>query len=136
MLDRPRRLLDGAAFDGEDDVARRLAADLDDPRPVDHAVAAGAADRRAGDLAALGGRLLDRDVLGVQVDEPVGDALQPGVGIVAAEVGVAGVEVDADGRALDQVVDAVQARRGACCIAGAARGRSGCRAARRPWPPP
>ena len=52
--------------------------------PVDHAVAAGAADRRAGDLAALGLAVLDRDVLGVQVDEPVADVLQPLVRVLAA----------------------------------------------------
>ena len=49
-------LIHRAALDAEDDVARCLAADGDDLAPVDHAVAAGAADRRAGHLAALAGR--------------------------------------------------------------------------------
>ena len=79
-----------------------------DALPIDHAVAAGAADRRAGDLAAFGVGVLDGDVLGVQVDEPVDDPLQPGVRVLPGQVGVAGVEVDADRRRLDQVVDAVQ----------------------------
>jgi hypothetical protein len=66
--------------------------------PVEHAFAAGATDRRAGHLAALGFGVCHRDVLGVEVDEAAGDPLEPGVDVVAAEVGVAGVEVDADGR--------------------------------------
>ncbi len=70
VLDAALGLLDGAALDAQDDVALGPAADLDHLLPVDHAVAAGAADRRAGDLAALGLGVLDRDVLGVQVDQP------------------------------------------------------------------
>ena len=69
MLDAAGGLLDRAALDAEDDVARGRPADLDHLGPIDHAVAAGAADRRAGHLAALGVGLRDRDVLGVQVDQ-------------------------------------------------------------------
>ena len=97
MLDRALGLLDCAALHREHDVPRAiLADDLDDLLPVNHPVAARAAHRRAGDLAAFGAGLLDGDVLGVQMHEPLYDALQPRVGIVSAQEGVAGVEVDAD----------------------------------------
>jgi hypothetical protein len=45
VADRAFRLVDGAAFDGEDDVPFGLATDLDDFGPIDHAIAAGAAHR-------------------------------------------------------------------------------------------
>ena len=94
------RLHGGAALDGEDDVAGALAADdVDDPRPVEHALAAGAAHGRAGDLAAFRIGVGVGDVLGVEVDEAISDPFQPRVDVVAAEIGIAGVEVDADGRA-------------------------------------
>src|ERR1035441_2014217 len=110
MLDGALGLLDGAALHGEHDVARAvLADDLDDLGPVNHSVAACAADRRAGDLTALRAALLDGDVLGVQVHEALHDALQPLVGIVSAQEGVASIEVDADAGALDQALDAIQA---------------------------
>src|ERR1039458_3271186 len=110
MLDGALGLLDGAALHGEHDVARAvLADDLDDFGPVNHSITAGAAHRRAGDLATLGAALLDGDVLGVQVHQPFDHALQPLVGILPAQEGVAGVEVDADAGALDQSLDAVQA---------------------------
>jgi hypothetical protein len=100
----------GAALDGKDDVARALLPDdADDAFPVEHAFAAGAADRGTGDLAAFGVGVGGGDILGVEVDEAAGDMLEPGVDIVAAEVGVAGVEVDSDRRGFDQVVDAVEA---------------------------
>ena len=47
-----------AAFDAEDDVVRAFLDDLDHTLPIHHAVAAGAAHRRAGDLAALCAALL------------------------------------------------------------------------------
>src|ERR1019366_6213306 len=95
MLDGALGLLDRAALHGEHDVARALLADdLDNFLPVDHPIPAGAADGRAGDLAALGAALLDGDVLGVQVHQAFAHALQPLVGIVPAQEGVAGVEVD------------------------------------------
>src|SRR5580765_5719752 len=102
MRDGPLGLLEGAALDGEHDVAFGLAANLDHSGPVYDAVAAGAADRRAGDLTALGAALLDGNVLRVEVYEPVCHAGQPLEGILAAEVGVARVEIDADGRTLDE----------------------------------
>ena len=48
------------------------------------------------------------DVLGVQVHQPPGDALEPGIDVMAAQVGVARVEIDADGGRLHQVVDPVK----------------------------
>ena len=84
MLDGALGLRDGAALDGEDDVAFGLLANLDDALPVNHALTAGAAHGRAGDLAALGVGLLDGNVLRVQVDEASEDALEPLVRIVAA----------------------------------------------------
>src|ERR1035437_1740539 len=65
--------------------------------------------RRAGDLASFGAGLLDRDVLGVEVHEPLHDPLQPLIGIVSAQEGVAGVKVDPNARALNQTLDTVQA---------------------------
>ena len=47
----------------------------------------------------------------MQVDQPAGHPLQPGVNVMTAEVGVAGVEVDADRRRLHQAIDPVQAVR-------------------------
>ena len=87
-----------AAFDGKDNVARALGFhDLDDAFPVQNAFAAGAADGGAADLAALGVGVRDRDVLRVQMDKAAGHPLKPGIDIMAAGVGIAGVEVDADG---------------------------------------
>ena len=123
VLHAPGRLVHCTTFDAENNVSRAGAADLDHPGPVDHAVAAGAADRRAGHLAALGVGLLDRDVLGVQVDQPVLDVLEPGDGVLAAEVAVARVEVDADRRANRPGRRCDPARRWSCCTAGAAPGR-------------
>ena len=80
----------------------------DNARPVDHAVAAGTTDRSTGHLAAFGTGLLGGDILGVQVHQPVGHVLEPGIRIVAAEVGVARVKVDANGRTLHQRVDPIQ----------------------------
>ena len=100
MFEAAGGLLDGAAFDAEHDVPRAGLADLDHLGPVDHAVAAGAAHGRAGHLAALGVRLLDRDVLGVQMDQSVLDVREPGERVLAGQVAVAGVEIDADRRGI------------------------------------
>lgn len=61
-------LFNGAALDGEDDVSFGSAANPKHPRPVDHAVTAGTADRSASDLAAFGRGLIDGDVLGVEMN--------------------------------------------------------------------
>ena len=53
--------------------------------------------------------MFDGYVLGVQVDEAVGDAFEPCVNIRPGEVGVAGVEIDADGGRIDEVVNSVEA---------------------------
>ena len=74
MLDASLGLFDGAALDGHDDVAGAAAEGFDDAGPVEDAVAAGAAHRRAGHLASLGVGMLDGDVFGVQVDQAVDDA--------------------------------------------------------------
>jgi len=65
------RLLDGAALDGEDALVVDRIEDAVDAPPVDHAVAAGAADGGPYDFAPLGVALGDRDVLGVDVNDPV-----------------------------------------------------------------
>jgi hypothetical protein len=109
VLDAAFSLGDGAALDGEDDVARGAAANLDDASPIDDAVAAGAADGGTGDFAAFGIGLFNGDVLRMEVDEAIEDMFEPGVGVVAAEVTVAGVEVDAECGALDETEDAVEA---------------------------
>ena len=76
------------------------------PLPVDHAVAAGAADRRAGDHAALALGVLERDVLGVDVAHEVGDRLQRLVGIFEpGQEGVPRVPVDGDVRRRDELDD-------------------------------
>jgi hypothetical protein len=86
MLEGTFRLLDRSALDRKNHVPLRLPADADDPCPVNHTVAAGASDGGAGHLAALAGRLLRGDVLGVQVDQAVEDPFQPWVGIVSISV--------------------------------------------------
>ena len=80
MLDTPGRLIDRAALDAQDDVARGGLADFDDLGPIDHALAAGAADRRAGDFAALGLGMDDRNVLGVEMDQAVLDVSSHAIG--------------------------------------------------------
>lgn len=97
-----------AAFDGENDIAWAALADLDDAFPVDDTFTAGAAYGGSGDFTAFGVGLADGDVLGVEVDEAVEDMFEPGVGVVAAEVAVTGIEVDSDGGVFYQVIDAVE----------------------------
>jgi hypothetical protein len=109
MLEPFAYLAGGAAFDGKNDVApRAFSEDADGARPINHAIAAGTAYRIAGDLAALGAALLERDVLGVQMQEPFDHALKPAIRVLPAKVGIAGVEVDADGRAFHEPGDAVE----------------------------
>ena len=64
-------LLHRPALDAENDVAISPAADLHRAGPIDHAFTAGATDRCAGYLPPLVFRLLDRNVLGVQVYKPI-----------------------------------------------------------------
>ena len=109
VINRSPGLLDRAALNREHDVALRLPAQCDDGRPVNDAVTAGAAHGCAGDLAALGARLLVRDILCVQMHEAVRDAREPLQRIVPAKEAVAGVEVDANGGAVHQRADAVEA---------------------------
>ena len=99
MLNRTFRLLDRAAFHRKHDVPFRLSTQADDGRPIDDTVAAGAADRRAGDLAAFGLRLLNQNIFGVQMDQVAEHPFEPGERIVPAQITVSGVEVDPDGRA-------------------------------------
>src|SRR5437867_9491309 len=108
MVDGALGLFDGSALDGHDNVALRIAADPDDTGPIDHAVTAGAAHRCARDFAAFRRGLLDGNVFGVQVNESADYFLQPLVRIMAAEIAVARVEVDPNGRALHQFIDTVQ----------------------------
>jgi hypothetical protein len=63
----------------------------------------------AGHFAALGRALFDGDILGVQMNEAFDNAFEPGIGIMTAQEGIAGVEVDADRPALDQGMDAIEA---------------------------
>ena len=124
-------LVGSAALDREHAVESAFAENGDHPGPVDDAVAAGAAHRRAGHFAALGFGVLDGDVLGVHVDQQVAHRLQSLVGVFAAQVGVAGVVVDAEaGR--DPPEWRCAAGPGWCGrCSGAARCRCRCRSARR-----
>src|SRR5262245_15341185 len=101
-------LIDGAALDGEDEVAWTFAANRDDTGPVDHAIAAGAANGGAGHFAALVGGLLDGNVFGVDMDAMGNNALEPLVRVVATEVAVAGIKVDPDTWALYEAIDAIE----------------------------
>ena len=98
MFDASVGLLNRAAFDREYDVAWAPLGDINDPTPIDHAVAAGASDGSAGDLAAFSTGMLNADVFGVQMDRSLDNPLEPCVRVLAREVGIAGVEVDAHGR--------------------------------------
>ena len=93
----------GAALDGEHALVAGLLESLHDAMPVDLAVAAGAADGRAGDLAAFGAGLLRRDVLGVDVDDLVDDRFEHRVGIFAGQERVAAIVVHANPRRIHQV---------------------------------
>ena len=130
------RLFHGTAFNGEDNITRQLATDLDDFLPVDDAVAAGAADGRAGDLAAFGCPNARRICLwrGGGPADPSRDSSHA-YGSCRRKVTVAGVEVDADRGLVDEPDRCGPDRRASCCIAGAARGRLECRAVRRLGPP-
>ena len=87
-------LLDGSALDRQHAVEAALAQDLDDSRPVDNTVAAGASDRRARDLAAFGVRVLNRDVLRVDVDQEIEYVPQSVVRILAGQVCVARMRIN------------------------------------------
>jgi hypothetical protein len=81
--------------------------------PVQNALATGTSDRGTGHLASFRRGVRFRNVFGMQVDQSRRHTFQPGIHIVPAQVGVARVEIDADRRRRDQVVDAVQAFRSA-----------------------
>src|SRR5581483_792708 len=87
------RLLGRTAFDRKHAIETGILQNADHPTPVDYSVAASAADRCSGYLAAFGIRMLDRDVLGMNMDHPVGHAAQSLIRVLAAEIGVAGVIV-------------------------------------------
>ena len=70
-------LLFGAALDGEHSAEVRLAQDRDDSLPIDDAVAAGASHGRPGHLAAFRVRVLDGNVLGVDVNQQGLTAFSP-----------------------------------------------------------
>jgi len=103
MVKGARGLFNRAAFDREDHVAFGLAANLDDARPVHDAIAARAADGRAGHLAALGAALLDGNVLRVKVHEMAQNACQPLQRVLAAEIGVAGIEMGVNGAGINGI---------------------------------
>ena len=100
-------MLHRAAFDAQNDVLRDGSQNRDDFFPIDDAVAASATDRGAHHLAALRRRLLERYVLGVHMDNAIFDPFQPRNRVEPAEVRVAGVEVRADARGVDEVQNAV-----------------------------
>jgi len=103
-------LVRSTAFNAKDDVAWASVFDgLYDPVPVQHALAASATDGYARNFAAFRSGMLDRNVLGMQVHQPLDHAIQPRIHILPGQVRIARVEVDANGRRLDQVVDAVEA---------------------------
>lgn len=75
MFYAPLGLLYCPALNAQHNITRCALAYFNHALPIDDAVAAGAAGGRARHLAAFILRLLDRDVLGVDVNEPVPDAL-------------------------------------------------------------
>src|ERR1700745_3481937 len=87
-------VLGGSTLDRQDQIPRGSPAGLDDPCPVDHAVAACTAEHPAA-LAPVSLGVLRGDVLGVDVDDLLDRVFQPEVGIVAAEEAVPRIEVDA-----------------------------------------
>jgi len=78
-----------AALDREHAAEFVLAENGRDLDPVHHAIAAGAADRSAGNLATLGIGMLDGYVFGVHVHQAPADPLEAFVYILTAQVGVA-----------------------------------------------
>src|SRR5690348_6716598 len=108
MSDGAFGLIDCPAFDGHDDVAFCLAAYPDDLRPINHTITTGAANRCAGHFAAFRGRLLYRNVFGVQMNEAANDFSQPFVRVVPTKITVAGVEINADSGTFHEFVNPVQ----------------------------
>ena len=107
MGDAPGRLIDGAAFDAENDVLWNCLADRNDLRPINDAVAAGATDRCARYGAALGVGLLHRNILGVQMNEFVLDLFEPNIRVLTGKVGISRIKIGADGRRTGQGNDLV-----------------------------
>lgn len=109
MLETALCLVGRTTLHGKYDVARGLLTDnFDDPGPVDDAIATGAAHRRAGYLAPLRFCVLYGNVFCVQMYQPFSHPFQPLVHILPGQVGIAGIQVDSDGRRFDQIVDTVQ----------------------------
>ena len=83
MSQRPFRLQRRAAFYRQHTGIAAVSQNPNHPVPVDDAIAAGAADRRAADFALLFGGMLHADVFGMNVDEPVHYGLQTLVWVFA-----------------------------------------------------
>ena len=99
MLEAANGLINGAALHAEHDITIDATHDIDDPFPVDNAVTAGAADWRAGHFATLGLRVLQIDILGMDVHHAIFHVFEPAIGIAqTGQIGVAGVKVNPNRR--------------------------------------
>ena len=107
MLDTSGGLFDRAAFDTEHDVLRNRLADRNDPRPIDDALTTSTTDRRTRYGPALGVGLLNRNVLGVKVNEFALDFFEPRIGVLTGKIGIARIKVGTDGRRTGQGDDLI-----------------------------
>lgn len=107
MVEASLGLVDRAAFDRHDNVSRAPSEDFNNPFPIEHPVPTRTADRCAGYLAPFRLAMFDGDVLGMEMDEAIEHSFQPGIGVLARQVGIAGVQIDADARGFDQAPDSV-----------------------------
>src|ERR1017187_7173742 len=74
-LPAPLRLVDGAAFHAERQLPIERVEDVEDPLPINHSLAARAADRSTCHLAPRAFALLERNVLGVDMEDTCSHAL-------------------------------------------------------------
>lgn len=105
MFEAPGGLRRRPALNRENNIARAFPADnVHNPRPIEHAFAAGAADGRSRHLAALGFRVRHGNIFRMEMHQPRRHPLQPRIHVVPAEIGIPGIEVDADGGRFDEVM--------------------------------
>ena len=94
MLDTPFRLIDGTAFDAENDIPRGLPANLYDFPPVDNAFAASTSDSSPCHFSSFGLRLFNRDILRVNVNETVHNPFQPSNRVLSSQIRIACIKID------------------------------------------
>ena len=92
MFQASRGLFGSSAFDTEDNVSRALVLNrFDDSIPIQHSIAACTTDRRTSHLTTFGVGMLHRDVFCVEMNQPVDDAVEPGIDVLTGQVGVSRV---------------------------------------------